>query len=81
MLGYANSIDWQYVFPLREIPKLLAIINFVDIQLKKMVKPRNIELGHSYMAHLGYRKLTSNKNLSSRIDFIENNLGKLCRHC
>ena len=81
ILGYADLIDGQYVFRLRETSESPAIVNLADAQPKKKANPRDIELWHTRMGHLGYRSLITLKNLSSEMDFKETTLGKLCGDC
>lgn len=78
ILGYADPIDRQYIFRLKETLKPPAIANLADTQPKKGTKPEDIKLWHSRMGHLGYKSLITLKNLSSGIDFKATAPSKLC---
>ncbi len=77
ILGYANLIDGQYIFRLKQTLETPTIANSADIQPKREVKPRDIKLWYSRIGHLGYRNLKTLKNLSSRMDFNETTSSEL----
>ena len=77
--GYADLIDGQYVFRLKDNPEPSVIANSADT--KRETKPADIELWHSYMGHLGYKSLKTLKDPSNGIDFKDTALKKLCGDC
>ena len=79
ILGYADPIDGQYVFRLKDNPEPPAIVNSADT--KRAAKPADIELWHSRMGHLGYRSLKTLKDLSSGMDFKDTAPKELCGDC
>ena len=79
ILGYADFIDGQYVFWLKDNPKLPAIANSADT--KGETKSADIELWHSRIGHLDYRSLKTLKDLSSAMDFKNMAPKKLCGDC
>ena len=81
ILGYADPIDGQYIFRLKEAFELPAFANSKDVEPKKEAKPEDIELWHLCMGYLGYKSLTTLKNLCSRIDFKVTTPGELCEDC
>ena len=81
ILGYADLIDRQYVFRLKQSLETPTIANSANIQPKKEAKPGDIELWHSYIRYLGYRNLKMLKNFCSRMDFNKTTLSKLCGDC
>ena len=80
-LGYADLIDRQYVFWLKQILEALIIANSADIQQKREAKPGDIKFWHSHIGYLGYRSLKTLKNLCSRMDFKEITSSELCGDC
>lgn len=82
ILDYTNPIVGQYVFQLKEILELPAIVNLKNAQQKKKAKPGDIELWHLYIGYLGYKNLTTLKNLSSGMNLKETTPSKLvCEDC
>ena len=81
ILGYADFIDGQYVFRLKQSLKTPTIANLADIQSKKDAKLGDIELWHLRMGHLSYKNLIMLKNLNSRMDVNKTTLSKLCGDC
>ena len=79
ILGYADPIDGQYVFRLKDNPEPPAIANTAET--KRVAKPADIELWHLRMGHLGYRSLKMLKDLSTGMDFKETAPKELCRDC
>ena len=79
ILGYADPIDGQYVFRLKDNPEPPAIANTAET--KRVAKPADIELWHLRIGHLGYRSLKMLKDLSTKIDFKETAPKELCRDC
>lgn len=80
-LGYADSLNGQYVFRLQESSVPTPIANSAKIHVKKDTKPGQIELWHARMGHLGYKSLTTLKDLSTGIDFANGNPSELCGPC
>lgn len=80
-LGCADPLDRQYVFCLQKFSVPTLITNSAKIYIKKDIKPGQIELWHTHMGHLGYRSLTTLKDLSTRINFANGNPSELYRSC
>lgn len=78
-LAITDLIDGQYIFRLKDNSEPPAIVNLADI--KKAVKPMNIELWYLCMGYLGYRNLKTLKNLSNGMDFKDTAPKKLCKNC
>ena len=79
ILGYADSIDGQYVFWLKDDLEPPVIANIA--KTKRVAIPADIELWHFCIGHLGYRSLKTLKNISTGMDFKETVPKELCGDC
>lgn len=63
ILKYADFINGQYIFPLKNNLEPPVIVNLADI--KREIKSIDIKLWHLFIEHLGYRSLRTFKNFNS----------------
>lgn len=75
ILRYADPINSQYIFWLKNNLKLPTIANLADT--KKEIKLADIKLWYLYIGHLSYKNLRTLKDLSSEIDFKKTALKQL----